>query len=583
MLRDTINSSTSQPLRAVALEPSDEAAEEIRLDWRNLNAFVFAPDGDMPPPDGEEKQPAPRALWCRKPQATKQVLRASHGVAKPGEILAVMGPSGSGKTTLLNLLAGRPSLGDHGTWTGEVCINGQPPPAKWERCAGYSMQKDIFFEELTIEEHLSCTALLRLPAEWSRAAKLAEMARLVERLKLGGALQTRVGSATQRGLSGGELKRLNIVTELLCRPLLFFLDEPFTGLDSTMASRTLQTLRELASEDRRTVMLTVHQPSSAMWSAFDQLLLLAPGGYSTYHGPAGAAVAHMAALGHACPPLWNPPDFLIELVSPDEAAPDPAAFEARRAALAAAFAAAPWPPPPPPSRVAARPWAPASILVPPLTVRAWRRSLRAYLKPLEWALVLALAAVFGLLWWQVRAPREAWPPGVSPRRYERLSLLPDRRLAPRLLHGRAAPSSRRAPAAVCRPPLSHGLHAASPPPLGGAAGGGACRGEASGLRLDHLLLHRPVVVGAPLQHPQHLPLGARGPHARACLGRLPRRRLLRLTHPRRAAPLVRHPALLRPRHSALLHPRSLAAPPPPQPPPSSAPTPSRPTTPAGAP
>merc|ERR1719401_2572412 len=126
-----------------------------------------------------------------------------------------MGPSGAGKTTLLNIIADRPALGAKGRWEGDVRINGAVRPPLWKRQAAYSMQKDIFFAKLTVHEHLRCTALLRLPASWTHAAKIAEMQRVVGLLRLEKALHTIVGTGTERGLSGGELKRLNIATELL--------------------------------------------------------------------------------------------------------------------------------------------------------------------------------------------------------------------------------------------------------------------------------------------------------------------------------------------------------------------------------
>lgn len=186
----------------------------MHLSWRDVNAFVF---------DAAKKE-------------HKQVLFNASGDARPGELLAVMGPSGAGKTTLLNLLADRAALGTNGKWDGDIRINGCPLPPLWKRQAAYSMQKDIFFAKLTVHDHLRCTAALRLPASWTSQAKEEEMMRIVRLLRLEKALHTPVGTPTERGLSGGELKRLNIATELLSRPGLLFMDE---CADTTPSNPTL--------------------------------------------------------------------------------------------------------------------------------------------------------------------------------------------------------------------------------------------------------------------------------------------------------------------------------------------------------
>ena len=263
--------------------PADDA-EPIHLAWRSINCYVAG--------DAIKGQGGLREHICQSFEA-KQVLRDCWGEACPGEVLAVMGPSGAGKTTLLNVLADRPTLGEHGTWSGSITLNGRPCGAHWKRAAAYVMQKDIFFEKLTVYDHLLCTAMLRLPPSWSRAEKMAELDRIVTLLRLQGCLHTTVGSGTVRGLSGGESKRLNIATELLSRPRLVFLDEPLTGravqdssasagshpradpslagshprgptaaasrrrLDSTLAMTVLDALREIATSTSATIVLTV--------------------------------------------------------------------------------------------------------------------------------------------------------------------------------------------------------------------------------------------------------------------------------------------------------------------------------------
>ena len=48
-----------------------------------------------------------------------------------------------------------------------------------------------------------------------------------------------------------------------------FCDEPTSGLDSYMAQNVIETLRDLASEGR-TILSTIHQPSSEVFAMFDR-------------------------------------------------------------------------------------------------------------------------------------------------------------------------------------------------------------------------------------------------------------------------------------------------------------------------
>lgn len=97
-----------------------------------------------------------------------------------------------------------------------------------------------------------------------------------------------IGNWHLRGVSGGEKKRVSIALEILTRPNLLFLDEPTSGLDSASAFFVIQTLRNV-SRDGRTVVSSIHQPSSEVFALFDDLFLLS-GGESIYFGEAKRAV-----------------------------------------------------------------------------------------------------------------------------------------------------------------------------------------------------------------------------------------------------------------------------------------------------
>lgn len=72
------------------------------------------------------------------------------------------------------------------------------------------------------------------------------------------------------------MKRVSFAAEVLTNPSLMFCDEPTSGLDSFMALNVIQVLKGLAQKGK-TIICTIHQPSSELYSMFDKLLLLAEG------------------------------------------------------------------------------------------------------------------------------------------------------------------------------------------------------------------------------------------------------------------------------------------------------------------
>ena len=61
----------------------------------------------------------------------------------------------------------------------------------------------------------------------------------------------------------------------------------------------------------RTVICTIHQPSSDVFNLFDNLLLLADGRVA-YMGPLSGAVTYFHNLGYDCPNNFNPADFFVK-------------------------------------------------------------------------------------------------------------------------------------------------------------------------------------------------------------------------------------------------------------------------------
>lgn len=99
---------------------------------------------------------------------------------------------------------------------------------------------------------------------------------VIRRLGLNQCANTRIGGVSLKGISGGERKRTSIGYELITDPAVLLLDEPTSGLDSTTALKIVKILKKEALLGK-TVICTIHQPSSEIFLQFDRLILLQDG------------------------------------------------------------------------------------------------------------------------------------------------------------------------------------------------------------------------------------------------------------------------------------------------------------------
>ncbi|CAH9107832.1 unnamed protein product [Cuscuta europaea] len=250
----------------------------------------------------------------QKAQAEKTILKGVTGVVFPGEMLAMLGPSGSGKTTLLTALGGR--LDDNGRHqlTGKITYNGKPFSNAMKRNTGFVPQHEIMYPQLTVTETLVFSALLRLPRSLTKSEKVTQAEAVIAQLGLSKCKNSLVGGAWMRGVSGGERKRVSIGQEMLINPSLLLLDEPTSGLDSTTAQRIVSRMWELSQDGGRTVVMTIHQPSSRLFYMFDKVLLLCEGS-PLYFGRGSEVMNYFSSIGFSPSVAMNPSDFLLDLAN----------------------------------------------------------------------------------------------------------------------------------------------------------------------------------------------------------------------------------------------------------------------------
>ncbi|CAJ0578806.1 unnamed protein product, partial [Mesorhabditis spiculigera] len=258
------------------------------LTWNNISAV------------GAEKkvtQSSWKDMFTRtKPKKVKQILHNVSGIAEAGRLLAIMGSSGAGKTTLLNVL----TLRNLSTLDvqGEVVLDGKRAN-KWKlrEVSAFVQQHDMFVGTLTVREHLQFMARLRMGPNYTKAEREARVEEVMHRMGLSKCANTMIG----------------IPHQILTCPSILFCDEPTSGLDAFMAGHVVQALRSLADAGM-TVVITIHQPSSQVYSLFNDVCLMACG-RTVYLGEADKAVDHFAECGFPCPAFFNAADHLIRTIA----------------------------------------------------------------------------------------------------------------------------------------------------------------------------------------------------------------------------------------------------------------------------
>ncbi|WJX52531.1 ATP-binding cassette sub- G member 1 [Trifolium repens] len=246
---------------------------------------------------------------------SKSILQGLTGYAKPGQLLAIMGPSGCGKSTLLDTLAGR--LSSNTKQTGGILINGHKQELSYGTSA-YVTQDDTLLTTLTVGEAVYYSAQLQLPNTMSKEEKKERADFTIKEMGLQDAINTRIGGWGVKGISGGQKRRVSISIEILTRPRLLFLDEPTSGLDSAASYYVMKRIATLDHKDgiQRTIITSIHQPSTEVFQLFHNLCLLSSG-RTVYFGPASAACEFFALNGFPCPPLQNPCDHLLKTINKD--------------------------------------------------------------------------------------------------------------------------------------------------------------------------------------------------------------------------------------------------------------------------
>lgn len=185
--------------------------------------------------------------------------------------------------------------------SGEVEINGiNRDKIKYSEYIAYVEKENYMLETMTVKESLIFGARMKLPSKVDYETRVES---LIHDLQLDSVANVKYSSHT---LSYDVKKKISIGIEIITNPSLIFMDEPTTGTDSNVAKRIITVIHSLIRSGR-TVIASIHQPTSEIFKLFDKLMILSSGKVIYFH-KAKKVSRYFSSLGIPFPKFMNPSD-----------------------------------------------------------------------------------------------------------------------------------------------------------------------------------------------------------------------------------------------------------------------------------
>jgi manganese/zinc/iron transport system ATP- binding protein len=194
----------------------------------------------------------------------KPVLWDVDLVVPEGKLVGIVGPNGAGKTTLIKAALGLLPLA-----SGKVEIYGRP---YWEQRAivGYVPQRESVDWDfpVTVRDVVLMGTYGRLG--WFRRPGRAEhevAARCLAEVGMSDFANRQI-----RQLSGGQQQRVFLARALAQEARVYFMDEPFSGVDAATEAAIISLLQTLRAAGK--TVFVVHHDLQTVRSYFDYVILL---------------------------------------------------------------------------------------------------------------------------------------------------------------------------------------------------------------------------------------------------------------------------------------------------------------------
>lgn len=243
----------------------------------------------------------------------KTLLDNVSGYVPSGTMMALMGPSGSGKTTLLSVLANRHLELSKFKISGSSAYGGEEvTPSRLRHLSRFVQQEDHLIGTLTVRETIAFSA--RMATKTTNVQEVTDDT--INILGLSRQANSKVGTPLQKGLSGGQKRRLSVAAQVVTKPHILFLDEPTSGLDSKASYEVVHALKRFAQTENVAVIASIHQPSTQTFNLFDSVTFMSEGRV-VYCGPRNDVELYFERAHHPIPLHYNPAEYILDLINTD--------------------------------------------------------------------------------------------------------------------------------------------------------------------------------------------------------------------------------------------------------------------------
>lgn len=181
-----------------------------------------------------------------------------------GKIVGIIGPNGAGKSTFI-----KTAMGLIQPISGKIEFFGQPLSACRRRVAYVPQRESVDWDfPITVRDlvMMGRYGMLGL-CKWPRQADYAAVDHCLELMGM-----TQYAERQISQLSGGQQQRAFIARALVQEADIYFMDEPFAGIDIATETVIMQLLRQLQAKDK--TVFIVHHDLNTVENYFDWVIML---------------------------------------------------------------------------------------------------------------------------------------------------------------------------------------------------------------------------------------------------------------------------------------------------------------------